>query len=65
MDCYRHEINSEHHLKPVDITTAMIDISGQEGNDGYEYDLLVLAADYIYRLRAEIHDLNRKLGNEG
>ncbi len=47
--------------KPIEITHALIAVASQENHDGYEYDLMMEAADHIRALEAKIDSLYEKL----
>ena len=49
---FKYLINTNHHLNLVDITAALSSIASQENCDSEEYDLMVLAANYIHYLRS-------------
>jgi hypothetical protein len=48
------KVNSQLHMEPVDIVVALKDLAAQEGNDGFEYSLMIVAAEYIKELRSDI-----------
>jgi hypothetical protein len=43
---------------PVDLDHALIVVAGQENHDGPEYDLMILAADYIRELELVVIEAN-------
>lgn len=47
-------VNDNLHHNDVDITIALRSLASQELNDGEEYDLMMVAADYIESLRESV-----------
>lgn len=56
-------VKSEHHRdKMVPLVLVLSSLAAQEGCDGFEYDMMEEAADYIVTLENYITTLELKLG---